>query len=113
MSDLISRQAAIEAIDGLVSTMSVCVSTDECRGMNWMKKRAMKAIEELPSEQKRIPVIRCSECIKGRTLKNTLVKCVDDGRIHGEEYYCGAARPKDETKGRWCWNDGWEWVSDE
>lgn len=73
MSDLISREAAIEAIAELVSTMSVCVSTDECRGMNWMKQRAIKAIESLPTAEKVgtwIEVenewggleIRCSEC---------------------------------------------------
>ena len=73
VNDCISRQAAIDAIDKLVSTMSVCVSTDECRGMNWMKQRAIAAIRELPTAEKVgrwIEVenkwggleIRCSEC---------------------------------------------------
>lgn len=31
--DLISRQAAIEAVEHITSSMSVCVNTDECHGM--------------------------------------------------------------------------------
>jgi hypothetical protein len=52
MGDLISRSAAIEAIDELVSTMSVCVSMEECKGMNWMKRRAIAAIRELPTAER-------------------------------------------------------------
>ena len=49
---LISRKAAIEAIEELVSTMSVCVSMEECKGMNWMKQRAIAAIEALPTAER-------------------------------------------------------------
>lgn len=67
MSDLISREAAIEAIEELVSTMSVCVSMEECKGMNWMKQRAIAAIKELPSAQ---PEDQCSECDAWNKYKN-------------------------------------------
>ena len=36
MGDLISRQAAIDAIEGITSSMSVCVNSDECHGMKRM-----------------------------------------------------------------------------
>ena len=51
MSDLIERQAAIDAVAELVSSMSVCASMDECRGMKNMQERAVRAIADLPSAQ--------------------------------------------------------------
>ena len=49
MSDVIYRSGAIEAIDGIVSTLSVCINVDECKGMFRMKKRAKEEVESLPS----------------------------------------------------------------
>ena len=49
MSDVIYRSGAIEAIDGIVSTLSVCINIDECKGMFRMKKRAKEEVEGLPS----------------------------------------------------------------
>lgn len=96
MSDLISREAAIEAIEELVSTMSVCVSKEECKGMNWMKQRAILAIENLPTAEKVGKWIgsgdfdeyyRCSECRKGETQFGGLYRyCPNCGaRMDGEE----------------------------
>ena len=49
MSDFIYRSDAIESIDGVVSTLSVCTSIDECKGRFRMKKRAIEEVESLPS----------------------------------------------------------------
>lgn len=50
-NNLIDRQEAIDAIENLVSSMSVCINVDEYHGMRDMKYRALKAINELPSAQ--------------------------------------------------------------
>jgi|GEM_PF-6255598 len=47
--DLIRRRDALESVAGLADTMSVCVSTDECRGMMRMKMCALSAINEVPA----------------------------------------------------------------
>ena len=51
MSDLISRQAAIDAVAELASSMSVCISVDECHGMKRMQGMAVRALDDLPSVQ--------------------------------------------------------------
>lgn len=50
MDDLVSRELAIEALSNLVSSMSVCGSKEECRGMKEMQNRAVTAIKELPQK---------------------------------------------------------------
>ena len=60
MSDLISRQAAIDAIEYITSSMSVCVNTDECHGMKRMQRQAVIELANLPSAQPEI--IRCKDC---------------------------------------------------
>lgn len=47
--DLIERQAAIDAYAELTSSMSVCISVDECRGMKRMQGMAVRALEGLPA----------------------------------------------------------------
>ena len=49
--DCISRKMAVEAIEGIVSSMSVCFSVDECHGMKRMQKRAIEEIKSLPPIQ--------------------------------------------------------------
>ena len=51
MYDLISRQAAIDAIEYITSSMSVCVNTDECHGMKRMQRQAVIELANLPSAQ--------------------------------------------------------------
>ena len=51
MSDLISRQDAVNAIVEITTTMSVCSSVDECHGMKRMQGMAVRAIEALPSAE--------------------------------------------------------------
>ena len=60
MSDFISRQAAIEAVEHITSSMSVCVNTDECHGMKRMQRQAVIELANLPSAQPEI--VRCKEC---------------------------------------------------
>lgn len=49
--DCISRKMAVEAIEGIVSSMSVCFSVDECHGMKRMQKRAIDEVKSLPPIQ--------------------------------------------------------------
>lgn len=44
--ELIDRESAIEAIGDIVSTVSVCATSDEARGMVRMKKEAIEALRE-------------------------------------------------------------------
>ena len=50
-SDLISRQDAIEVVEHITSSMSVCVNTDECHGMKRMQRQAVIELANLPSAQ--------------------------------------------------------------
>lgn len=47
--DTIYRQAAIEAVEYITSSMSVCVNTDECHGMKRMQRQAVIELTNLPS----------------------------------------------------------------
>lgn len=49
--DLISRRQAIEAIEGITSSMSICVNSDECHGMKRMQRQAVLEIANMPSAQ--------------------------------------------------------------
>ena len=51
MSDLIERQVAIDAVEHITSSMSVCVNTDECHGMKRMQRQAVIELANLPSAQ--------------------------------------------------------------
>ena len=49
MKEYIEREAAIEWVDDLVDTMSVCTSIDECLGMKSMKSRALGVLHDIPA----------------------------------------------------------------
>ena len=51
MDDLISRKAAIDAVEYITSSMSVCVNSDECHGMKRMQRQAVIELTNLPSAQ--------------------------------------------------------------
>lgn len=51
INDCISRHEAIEAIEHITSSMSVCVNTDECHGMKRMQRQAVKELANLPSAE--------------------------------------------------------------
>lgn len=61
MDDSISRREAIEAVEHITSSMSVCVNTDECHGMKRMQRQAVRELVNLPSTQPE--VIRCKDCL--------------------------------------------------
>ena len=47
MKDPIERQDAIDAVENITSSMSVCINRDECHGMRRMQRRAVIALEDL------------------------------------------------------------------
>ena len=49
MDDSISRQVAIDAVEHITSSMSVCVNSDECHGMKRMQRQAVIELANLPS----------------------------------------------------------------
>lgn len=49
--DTVSRQSAIDAVEHITSSMSVCVNTDECHGMKRMQRQAVIELANLPSAQ--------------------------------------------------------------
>ena len=50
-TDTISRQAAIDAVEHITSSMSVCVNSDERHGMKRMQRQAVLELANLPSAQ--------------------------------------------------------------
>lgn len=60
MDDLISRKAAIDAVENITSSMSVCINSDECYGMKKMQRQAVIELANLPPAQPEI--IRCKDC---------------------------------------------------
>ena len=48
---LISLNVALDEVESLVDTMSVCISMDECKGMRNMKQRVLERLKALPSAQ--------------------------------------------------------------
>ena len=82
MEDLISRQAAIDAIykctDIYVNNLPIMID----------KAEAYKAISELPSTQPEI--IRCKDCKHDHDCN------IQYHAQAGEEFYCGAAERRTE-----------------
>ena len=58
---VIDATKAIESIDEIVCSMSVCINSDYCNGMRAMKDMALHAIEKQPTVDA-VPVVRCKEC---------------------------------------------------
>jgi rubrerythrin len=52
VNDCISRQDAIEAVEHITSSMSVCINTDECHGMKRMQRQAVIELANLPTAEK-------------------------------------------------------------
>ena len=48
---LISFNAALDEVESIVDTMSVCISMDECKGMRRMKDNVLERLKALPSAQ--------------------------------------------------------------
>lgn len=109
-NDTISRQAAIDAVEYITSSMSVCVNSDECHGMKRMQRQAVIELANLPSAQPE--VIRCKDCrwwdkfgnydngyclaVKHSYLSEHLE--IRIRRICKGDFYCADAEPKGEQE---------------
>ena len=49
--DTISRSAAIDAVEHITSSMSVCLNRDECHGMKRMQRQAVLKLANMPSAE--------------------------------------------------------------
>lgn len=49
MMDLIDRMAAIEEVDDIVASVSVCATIEQARGATWAKGRIRERLEEMPT----------------------------------------------------------------
>lgn len=58
---VIDATKAIESIDEIVCSMSVCINSDYYHGMRAMKDMALHAIEKQPAVDT-VEVVRCKEC---------------------------------------------------
>ena len=96
MSDLISRQAAIDAIEHITSSMSVCVNTDECHGMKRMQRQAVIELANLPSAQPGIKLESAIDYLHSigwmqehdRTLTESAQSDCTDCKKHGGDLEC-------------------------
>lgn len=93
MSNLISRHEAIEAIEHITSSMSVCVNTDECHGMKRMQRQAVIELANLPSAEPEI--IHCKECkFAHMTYDGDCKYCdvwfPDESAYLDGDYYCAS-----------------------
>ena len=87
--DLISRQDAIDAVEHITSSMSVCVNTDECHGMKRMQRQAVIELANLPSAQpdKEIPRRVLWSGWKG--TRYTRYKCPNCNKpVKNDDVYC-------------------------
>ena len=58
--DCISRRAAIDAIEHITTSMSICLNSDECHGMKRMQRQAVIELANMPAIQPEI--VRCKDC---------------------------------------------------
>lgn len=49
MPRYIDADAAVDAIEGITSNMSVCVNKDECHGMKRMQRQAVLEVANMPA----------------------------------------------------------------
>lgn len=47
--NLIDRAAAIEEVDGTVTSVSVCATVEQARGATWAKGRIRERLEKMPT----------------------------------------------------------------
>lgn len=86
MSDLISRQAAIEAIEEMQIPIMRSIFPEEQFVFKGMSE-ALSAIKDLPSVQPE--VIRCKNCAKREYCRTSTVWAVPPS----DDWFCGDAEP--------------------
>lgn len=114
--DMVYRQDAIDAIEHITSSMSVCVNSDECHGMKRMQRQAVIELANLSPAQPEI--IRCKDCKHWRQQTNyqgvplSFGFCESDDMwrsLYGETYevshidtdddfYCGYAKRRTDEQ---------------
>lgn len=91
MSDLISRQAVIEAIEEMSFTMSKCLTVDECHGMNRAKQLILEQIKLLPSTGEETRTGRWRDTITAGINETVCLVCLYSGFHHLNYFpHCGA-----------------------
>lgn len=84
---LIDAYKAMESIDKIVCSMSVCINSDYCNGMLSMKDMALHAIENQPTVDA-VPVTVCAKCKHNRRcMFQSFV--IDNGSYYDENtFFC-------------------------
>lgn len=103
----INRHKAIEAIEHITSSMSVCVNSDECHGMQRMQRQAIIELTNLPSaeeesfewcdtckeyDQEKHCCHRWTKVIRNTVEELRVVRCKD----------CKYAEYMDDVQSLWC-----------
>lgn len=107
MREHIDRHKAIEAIKSITSSMSVCVNSDECHGMQRMQRQAIIELTNLPSaeeesfewcdtckeyDQEKHCCHRWTKVIRNTVEELRVVRCKD----------CKYAEYIDDVQSLWC-----------
>lgn len=58
MNDTISRREALDIVEHITSSMSICLNEDECHGMKRMQQQVILELANMPPAREWIP---CSE----------------------------------------------------
>lgn len=101
VGDTISRQSAIDAVEHITSSMSVCVNSDECHGMKRMQRQAVIELANLPSAQ--------PERKRGKWIDETFKPW---GLVH-HPYKCDQCGNHSEANSNFCPNCGCQMNGDE
>ena len=93
---LIDATKAIESIDEIAFSMSVCISTDYCHGMTAMKDAAIHAVERQPTVDA-VHVVRCRDCkwCEYPAHNSTKYGCKLFDRCVKGDWFCADGKRKD------------------
>lgn len=96
---IIDATKAIESIDEIVCSMSVCINSDYCHGMRAMKDMALHTLEEQPTVDA-VPVTRCMDCKHSTKVEGMigLVWCdqlAEVGTWVENDWFCADGERKD------------------
>lgn len=97
---LIDATKAIEGIDEIVCSMSVCINSDYYKGMRAMKDMALHAIEKQPTVNA-VEVVRCKDCRWGKEACGNIECNVDSNlpsEYHGYKWFCPNGEMKDNDR---------------
>lgn len=101
---LIDADALYEEMDYHVTSVSVCATVDQARGMTRMKQMCLKDVQNAPTVDA-VPVVRCKDCKFGMllfTMSGMLyVGCEKDkmARLRKPNDYCSEGERKTKDGG--------------